>query len=419
MPYKTKALMKPKAILNNDFREANTRQMALELASFWLALRIVASACAAIASYLSPLTNLEKSIALWPPTSPISSWLERVLLAPWQRWDAEWYLKIVTQGYRSGDGTAQFHPLYTWLAIPLTRLGIHPLLGLLLVSSISTLLLMLVFEQLARFDLNKENVRTSTILFILFPSAFILFAPYSESLFLLFAVSSFLFMRRNRWWLAGVSAGLAALTRQQGLFLLLPLAWEIWEFSGKDVQRSLRQWRDWLPLMLVPASYLIWLVYRWQRLSDLNLSTSNLNSIIYSFLISPSADQVVEVQAFLWPWQALWIALRQVFSSPDLDLVANLVFGAYFLVLLALAWKHLTTSSRIYSLVIIVVSFSYYTGPIHPYMGLLRHLLLAFPIFIGLVVRLRYPWQRLAVTAFNQVGYVVLLWLYVLHAWVP
>jgi hypothetical protein len=219
--------------------------------------------------------------------------------------------------------------------------------------------------------------------------------------------------------MAESAAGLTALTKLQGLFLLLPLAWEIWSSSGKDWRKSVGQWKDWLSLGLLPAGYLIWLIYRWQRLSDLNLSTSNLNSIIYSFLISPSADQVVEVQAFLWPWQALWIALRQVFSSPDLDLVANLVFGAYFLVLLALAWKHLTTSSRIYSLVIIVVSFSYYTGPIHPYMGLLRHLLLAFPIFIGLVVRLRYPWQRLAVTAFNQVGYVVLLWLYVLHAWVP
>ena len=244
-------------------------------------------------------------------------------------------------------------------------------------------------------------------------------APYSESLFLLFAVSSFLFIRRNRWWLAGVTAGLAALTRQQGLFLLLPLAWELWESHGRDIRNTMNRWKDWLALGLVLAGYLIWLFYRWQLLSDLDLSTSSLNSIIYSFLISPSADQVVEVQSFLWPWQALWIALHQVFSRPDLDLITNLVFGAYFLVLLVLSWKHLPASYRIYSVVITLVSFSYYTGPIHPYMGLLRHLLLVFPVFIGLAVCLRRPWQRLAVTAFNQVGYLFLVWLYVVHAWVP
>jgi hypothetical protein len=219
--------------------------------------------------------------------------------------------------------------------------------------------------------------------------------------------------------MAESAAGLTALTKLQGLFLLLPLAWEIWSSSGKDWRKSVGQWKDWLSLGLLPAGYLIWLIYRWLLLSDLDLSTASLNSPIYSFLISPSADQVVEVQAFLRPWQTLWIALRQVFSSPDLNLVASLVFGAYFLVLLVLAWKHLLAGYRIYSVVITLVSFSYYTGPIHPYMGLLRHLLLAFPVFVGLSVYLRHPWQRLAVTAFNQVGYLFLVWLYVVHAWVP
>jgi hypothetical protein len=385
----------------------------------WLALRGFTSFYAGILSTLRPLSEIERSIALWPPNTQISIWLERILLSPWLRWDAEWYLRIVTQGYRPDDGTAQFHPLYPVLAIPLTRIGIHPLLGLLLVSSISTLLLILVFDRLARFDLNRETGRTSTILFILFPSAFILMAPYSESIFLLFAVSSFLFMRRNRWWLAGVTAGLAALTRQQGLFLLLPLAWEIWENGGKNVQRSLRQWRDWLSLALIPASYMIWLIYRWQRLSDLNLSTFSLNSIIYYFLISPSADKVVEVQSFLWPWQALWIALCLAFSRPDLDLITNLVFGVYFLILLALAWKHIPISYRIYSVVIALVSFSYYTGPIHPYMGLLRHLLLAFPVFIGLAMVLQNKWQQLLMISISQAGFIYLLSMYVFHAWVP
>ena len=44
----------------------------------------------------------------------------------------------------------------------------------------------------------------------------------------------------------------------------------------------------------------------------------------------------------------------------------------------------MTISYRIYSLTMTWLAFSYYTGPYYPYMGLPRHLLLAFPVFIGL-----------------------------------
>jgi hypothetical protein len=408
----------PETTTNNKQDSFNWLPM-LWVVSIWLVLRGFTSFYAGILSTLRPLSEIERSIALWPPTSPISVWLERAFLSPWLRWDAEWYVQIVVQGYKSDDGTAQFHPLYAWLAIPLTRLGIHPLLSLLLVSSISALLLIWVFTKLAQLDLTPVSTRISTLLFTLSPSAFILFAPYSEALFLLLAVSSFLFMRRNRWWLAGAAAGLATLTRQQGLFLLLPLAWELWEFGEKDWRKSFSQWRDWLALGLIPAGYLIWLIYRWQLLSDLDLSTASLNSIIYSIFISPSANQVVEVQAFMWPWQALWVALRQAISSPDLDLISNLVFGLYFLILLALAWKHLPVSYLVYSVVIALVSFSYNTGPIHPYMGLLRHLLLAFPVLIGLAKVLQNKWQRLLIISISQTGFIYLLSMYVFHAWVP
>jgi hypothetical protein len=391
---------------------------AYPLGLIWLAMRMSTSIYAAIASGVRPLLEIERTIGLWPP-EPLSMWLERVLIAPWLRFDAEWYEQIVIHGYQPNDGTAQFHPLYPWIATLMARLGAQPMVSLLLISSLSALLLILVFELLGQMDLNQHDARFSTLSFLLFPSAFILFTPYTEALFLLLAVSSFFFMRKRRWWLAGIAAGLATLTRQQGLFLLLPMAVEICDQEGSDIRKWLREWRAWLPLGLIPISYLIWLIYRGWILGDLEIGTASVHDLVYSLLISPSANKVVEIQAFLWPWQAIGIALHQMITRPDLDLGTNLFFGIYFLVLLGLAWKHLRASYRLYSAVIVLLSFSYYTGPVHPYMGLLRHLYLAFPIFIGFAVTIKSPWQRLLVTGINQAGFLFLLWLYVVHAWIP
>ena len=74
-------------------------------------------------------------------------------------------------------------------------------------------------------------------------------------------------------------------------------------------------------------------------------------------------------------------------SVPD----HRLTFGTGFLLILALAWRYMRPSYRIYALAITLLAFSYHTGPLYPYMGLPRHLLLAFPVFIGLGARLRHP----------------------------
>ena len=39
-------------------------------------------------------------------------------------------------------------------------------------------------------------------------------------------------MRRRRWLFAGLAGALATLTRQQGIVLALPLAWELWVLEG-------------------------------------------------------------------------------------------------------------------------------------------------------------------------------------------
>jgi Gpi18-like mannosyltransferase len=54
---------------------------------------------------------------------------------------------------------------------------------------------------------------------------------------------------------------LATLTRQQGIFLLIPVV-ELWEESDRKVKRIAGKWRNWLALILIPTGYILWIVSR-------------------------------------------------------------------------------------------------------------------------------------------------------------
>jgi Gpi18-like mannosyltransferase len=370
-------------------------------------------------SSIKPIQPIEFTFPLFPPSTPFTEWLSRATISPWMRWDAVWYQQIVTSGYSAENGTAQFHPLYPWLAKLLSYTGISPSLSLLVVSSVSGIALFYFFYKLAKIDLPQKDAMFALLLFAFAPPAFILFAPYSEAIFILLAVLCLYFSLRRVWWAAGITGGLAALTRQQGIFLMLPMGWELWEAAGRSVINVRKCWKDWLPLVFIPLGMLIWLVYRALFLNDLNVTFSNIHRFIYSLLISPSSTKVVPEQQFVWPWLAVKNSIDVLISHPDIDIWVNLIAAVFFIVILAFSWTRMRISYRLYSLVITMVAFSYSTGSVHPYMGLPRHLFLAFPVFIGLAALIKNPIARVFIIGASAVAMAFLIVLYVLLTWVP
>lgn len=391
----------------------------VEIGGIWLWLRFITLAFAAAVSARAPWHEMERAIAAWPPSVAVQDWLFRWLALPLDRRDVAYFRDIVAEGYRLDNGTAQFHPLFSWLATPLHWLGMAPLLALIVVASLAALGLLLAFERLARLDYDQPTARYATLLLAFSPMAFVLFVPYTEGLFLLWAVLCLLWARQGRWWLAGLAGALATLTRQQGVFLLLPLAWELFAQAGYQPRRMLGNWRSWPALGLIPGGLLFWLLYRALALNDLQVDWSHPQALIYSLLISPSSAQVVPQQAFLPPWQSLWLALETFSRAPEFSLGVDLTLGFGFLVLFGLAWPRLRGSYRLYSLAIILVSFAYYTGPSLPYMGLPRHLLLAFPVFIGLAPLMHRGRLMLVSIVGGMLGMFFMLTLYLMRAWVP
>src|SRR5207248_10279400 len=97
-----------------------------------------------------------------------------------------------------------------------------------IISNAALLGALFVIYQLA-VEAGGEQVAQRTLLYLcIFPTAFYFFAPYNESLFLLLTASTFLAMRQQRWWLAGLLGLLAALTRSAGILLVIPYLFELW-----------------------------------------------------------------------------------------------------------------------------------------------------------------------------------------------
>jgi hypothetical protein len=350
---------------------------------------------------------------------PTSTAAGRTLLSPWDRWDVEYYRSIAADGYGAVPKTTNFHPLYAWLGRSFGWLtGGNWLLGLLIASGLATIALYVLLARLAPAHGAAGAARWSAVVFTLLPAGFILYAPYSESLFLVCAVGCFLFLHQGRWWMAGLMGLLASLVRQQGIVLCVPMIWEMAEAAG-GWRAVIRRWRWWPAAALPLVGFALVVLYRSAVLGGLPARWWLPQNWVYSLLISPAAQDVVPGQRFTAPWTALWLALGQLGTPPTLPRWLDLITGAIYLLLLIVFWRQLRPAARAYCAIIYLLAFCYHTGPLFAYMGLSRHLLLAFPLAFPLARWSESGPRRLLL---GLVGGCLLLGqtvLYVAHGWVP
>ena len=171
--------------------------------------------------------------------------------------DAPHYLYIAEYGYaRAGEEINKivFFPLYPLLMAGLGRVlgGNFALAGVILSQAcygLSAVLLM----KLAKLDCAHPGA--ALIAYWLYPLGFFCLGVFTEGLFLLLVILSFYLLRKRRWLLAGLAGLLCALTRTQGILLLLPGIYSAW----RHIRRRGWDWR--FPALLGPAAgYGIYLI---------------------------------------------------------------------------------------------------------------------------------------------------------------
>lgn len=150
-----------------------------------------------------------------------------LLVAPAARWDAVWFLTIAHDGYGTpaDHPQAAFFPLYPLAMRALGWVVGSPLLAGVAISLACLLVALAALHRLAALELGSERAARTTVLLTAFaPAAVFLSAVYSEALFLAVSVGALLAARQGRWAWAGALGALAALTRSNGVLIVVPLA---------------------------------------------------------------------------------------------------------------------------------------------------------------------------------------------------
>jgi hypothetical protein len=149
------------------------------------------------------------------------------------RWDALHFLTIASDGYSesSAAGTPEEHrsaffPLYPGLVYVLSGFGTSVGATLIVAYGVSLACFfaaLVLLHRLTTIEIGEAYAAPTLLLLSFFPTALFFGIPYSESMFLLLAVSAFLAARTGHWAIAGVVLALASATRVPGLLLVVPV----------------------------------------------------------------------------------------------------------------------------------------------------------------------------------------------------
>ena len=320
-------------------------------------------------------------------------------LTMWSNWDGNWYLQIAEKGYQADPDSQAFFPLFPLLVRILGTLlfGNYRLAGIIL-STFMAVVVLVIFYELIKRDYDRYLAERAVFYLSIFPTVFYLFAVYTEATFMAFILGSFFAARHlKRWWLAGLLGGLGALTRNVGVFMVIPLLVE-WISYRLDVvkgeagtQVKILQ-RDTLRKLFHPTLFSLvlpvvafagWLIFSQLVLGNALGSVTSHSNWSRSFSL---------------PWITLIEAVRPILTPDPNGLVAikidwyqgaNLLdlgfFTVGFIVFLYGCWKNVRGQLPLsYLLFFAVGLFVPLLAPVKytPLLSFPRFLLPIFPIFV-------------------------------------
>jgi hypothetical protein len=219
------------------------------------------------------------------------------------------------------------------------------------------------------------------------PTSFVLFAGYAESLTLALIVWAVVFARNGRWWSATICGVLAGLGRPSGVLVAIPLA--LLALRSRRLSSLL--------VLLTPVGLLgYWGWLHW----------SGRVSVVEAYRIYQGATLAP-------PWASLGEALRLIVTEHDGLLAIKL--GLVVLVAALSLRREVRLEDKLFAAAVILQMLMY-TG--RPLLGAARYLLPVYPAFLvlGAYAQRRWNWKQFAfyLAAF---GFLDLMWMWAFLNW--
>jgi hypothetical protein len=359
-------------------------QMALAVTA---GLRVFYSAmAAAFLPFLHPDPALIHSNAL-TENMPSPHGLQYALLGIWERFDTLWFLRIAEHGYDRPMAVI-FYPLYPAVIRLLSRL-MPAMAAALLVSTAAAFFLFWGLLRLASEFSEASKLRTLLLLSV-WPTSFVLFAGYADSLTIALAVWAVIFGREARWEAATACGLLSGTARPPGVLVIIPLlVMAVRNRQAKSVVAALT------PLGLL--SYWGWL--RW----------SGRLSVVEAYRLYQGMTMVP-------PWRGFAEALRLIVAGHDLLLAIKLtlVIMVAVISLRRDVRAQLGIADKVFALAV-VLQMLMYTG--RPLLGAVRYVLMVYPAFLaGGAYCERWSGKRFGFSL-TALGFLNLTWMWAFLNW--
>lgn len=386
------------------------RQASLKTALLlFLALRLFLTGWSVLAVALVPIpTTPDEAVRPYLGADILTEGPAGLLLGPWQRFDANRYLRIARQGYAAVEDSV-FPPLYPLLIRAVSELLPIPspttagmtatgITAGILISNLACLGVFYLLHRQTVARLGANNANRALIYFALFPTAFFLFAPYTESLFIFWVLASLSSAEQGKWARAGIFAALSALTRAAGVLLIIPLAYAAWQTRPR--------WQPLLWSALPAVAFLAFLAYRhWLGLPPINQVYAQF---WHQTTALPGADLLAALSTLLTGQgaRAGEITLIFDFLTPFLLLAATII-----------AFRRYGATIGLYAAAMLLFILLPHSQ-LKPLYSFTRYALPFFPLFWWAAEASQTPWPRRLILYPSLLLYLYLSGQFFLWGWV-
>lgn len=334
----------------------------------------------------------------------VPSWLEI-----WQNWDADLFVKVAEHGYPPTTAYADRTEV-DFPAMPIALRIVHAVTGNwtlsgLIVSLIAGGVAAVALYHLAAMEWGPEAGRRAVTYLVTFPYAVFLFVGYSEGLFLAFATTSWVYVRKQRWREASLLCAGASFTRLLGLCLALGVGieyvvrrWQADGFTGLFTRQL-----PWLAAPAVSAFSFVWYLHErtgmWDAYQDAQRDGWGryTDSVANGFRNVLAQTRLGDQHGtYAWSWRAEMLA----------------VVGGAILALVLLFMRRWGEAAYVGSSAYLLAAQNYYASSV-------RSALIWFPLYLVLArLTLRRGWMHTTLVALTAPLMAVFVLVFTRSQWV-